>query len=258
MEVWKDYPKYKDPFLEELLNLFRLEWWPEQAFNFREYRDEITGWANKVKTSLIKAGIDRVEIIHLNENSNEKAKNIFRSFLKAQKDFLEYLTTDTSEEEISVLASAYHHQNKNKAETLILNIYKNNKKLYSISGPEFESVIRQLLILWDFHIIPTRQTRDGGIDMLAFKNKPYPTCAAIECKTSRKHSIGVEVIRGVMYVAEKIKASCAFIFTNSKFSKDACKEQTLQKYKLQLFDGKKVLNLIRDYVSNFFPTVAFA
>jgi len=227
MQRWSDYFKEnRCGFMEKILDLLRL---PSESTHLKEH------------IKYPEAPIKRYKLSK--ENS---------------KSFIEFLTQDICVEDVIEIASHSNNISKVNADSLIISIYHDNNKLYSITGWEFEGIVRQLLTLWDFHAIPTPKTRDGGVDMLAFKNESVPLCAAVECKTAKKHkSIGVNVIRSVMYVADKIKASCAFIFTNAKFSKDSHKEEASQQYRLKLHDGKSVLKMVGDYVLSFFPQLAF-
>ena len=70
---------------------------------------------------------------------------------------------------------------------IILEIYKDNKKLLDIHDYDFEKVVRRLFFSLGYDVFPTKRTRDGGYDMLLRREDPIiPLTHLVECKSTKK------------------------------------------------------------------------
>jgi HJR/Mrr/RecB family endonuclease len=136
-------------------------------------------------------------------------------------------------------------------EKTIAAIYHDNKQLYNVHHREFEEMMAELLKSRGFEVHLTKQTRDGGKDIIALRNMDgLPLKMLVECKKNAPHrKIGVDIIRGFSHVINTMKANKGVIFTTSYFSEDAKKEKdTHMPYLLDLRDRNDVIAWIKEYV----------
>lgn len=139
-----------------------------------------------------------------------------------------------------------------KVDRLILNIYKNNEELLYIDAYEFEILVQRLMEMCEFEVLPTRRTRDGGYDMLLYKKGLVKLGVVGECKTtSKKRKVGVGALRELIHVVDDLKYNIGVLFTNYQFSAEAIRKAALNSFKIQLFDGRKIIQLINRYVNSF-------
>lgn len=133
---------------------------------------------------------------------------------------------------------------------IILEIYRDNKKIFSTHHYDFECIVRKVFLSLGYDVEPTKKTRDGGYDMIAIKDDIVPTNHLIECKTSKKKPIGVEIVERFLYKINELKASTGIMVTNLKFSADVIKKYASSAYKycLKLIDGNELLSMINKYV----------
>ncbi|SFD89626.1 Restriction endonuclease [Spirosoma endophyticum] len=136
---------------------------------------------------------------------------------------------------------------------LILEIYNNNKKIYSTHHYDFERIVRKLFIGLGYDVTPTKRTRDGGYDMVAINEGVIPTCHLIECKTRKKAPLGIELVERFLFKINELKASTGVMVTNLRFSADVIKKYATKSYQhyLKLIDGKELLSMVNSYVSTF-------
>ncbi|WP_233207716.1 restriction endonuclease [Siphonobacter sp. BAB-5405] len=135
---------------------------------------------------------------------------------------------------------------------IILEIYRDKKKIFSTHHYDFECIVRRVFISLGYDVEPTKKTRDGGYDMIARKDDTVPTNHLIECKTSKKKAIGVDVIERFLFKINELKASTGIMVTNLKFSADVIKKyaSSTYKYYLKLIDGNELLSMIKNYVES--------
>lgn len=136
-------------------------------------------------------------------------------------------------------------------EKTITAIYHDNSQLYNVHHREFEEMIAELLKSRGFEVHLTKQTRDGGKDIIALQNmNGFPLKILVECKKNAPHrKIGIDIIQRFGNVVNSMKANKGVIFTTSYFSKDAKKEKdTYMPYLLDLKDRNDVIDWIKEYV----------
>lgn len=142
---------------------------------------------------------------------------------------------------------------KDDVDELILEIYKDNKKIHSTHHYDFERIVRRLFVGLGYDVTPTKRTRDGGYDMVAIQKGVIPTSHLIECKTRKKSPLGIEVVERFLFKINELKASTGIIITNLRFSADAIKKYATKAYQyyLKLIDGRELVSMINKYVVSF-------
>jgi HJR/Mrr/RecB family endonuclease len=136
-------------------------------------------------------------------------------------------------------------------EKIIAGIYKDNRELHHIHHREFEEMVAELLKSRGFEVHLTKQTRDGGTDIIALQDiAGSPFKFLVECKKyAPNRKVGVDIVRGFSYVINTQQANKGLIFTTSYFTADAQKEQQKNMpYLLDLKDQDDILNWVKRYV----------
>lgn len=130
---------------------------------------------------------------------------------------------------------------------LILQISKNKNLIYEVSPREFEQIVEQLLRNEGFETRLTKQTRDGGKDIVAIKKgiNGKPIVFYVECKRyAQENKVGAKIVRELygIQAAEKVNKAC--IVTTSGFTPDAIKWAKEQNVMIDLVDGDALHNMI--------------
>lgn len=142
-------------------------------------------------------------------------------------------------------------------DNIILDIYEDNNKLKFIDHYDFELAIAKLMkCCHGFETLLTKKTRDGGYDIIATKNIPFPIKFLVECKTSSS-TIGVDVLRSFKFVIDDLSASCGLIVTNSQFSKELKKLADKFKHRVSLIDFSGIISMVNYYVNKYLFRLAF-
>ncbi len=134
---------------------------------------------------------------------------------------------------------------------LIKSIYDDNEAIFKMKPREFEEIVTEMLYEKGFKVELTKQTRDGGRDIIALHdtNGLGINRYLIECKRNRgDRPVGVGVVRELCYSVQKEGANKGIIFTSSYFTRDAVRERELQKYLLDLKNGSDIIDWVREYV----------
>lgn len=155
------------------------------------------------------------------------------------------LLTDSSKPKILLLNEV------KEAQGIIQSVYDNNENIYLLQPRDFEEMIVELLRGKGFNVQLTKQTRDGGTDIIALQNLAgIPIRLLVECKRfAKKRKVGVDIIRSFSHVISRQNANKGLIVTSSYFSSDAHKEQQLaMPYQLDLKDYYDVITWVNDHV----------
>jgi hypothetical protein len=137
-----------------------------------------------------------------------------------------------------------------RIQKIIFDVYRDNSILYKITPFEFEKVIAELLKFQGFKVELTKQTRDGGFDIIALRyiDNHNPLKFLVECKRfAENNKIGVEIIRSFKEVIQSENANRGLIVTTSYFTSDAQKKQREVPYLLDFKDKDDVMNWVKDY-----------
>ena len=132
---------------------------------------------------------------------------------------------------------------------LIESLKKQPVNLRSIAPREFEVLLADLLrdMGWDVEL--TKQTRDGGSDILAYLNTEV---GRLLCLVEAKHyredrKIGVELVRTLYGTLCDAQANSAMLVTSSSFTADAKTFQQKHQYQLTLRDYGDVVEWIMKF-----------
>lgn len=138
----------------------------------------------------------------------------------------------------------------NRTQSLIRSIYKDNEQMFRIDPRHFEEMIAELLRKKNLNVELTKQTRDGGKDIIALHdlNGLGQNKYLIECKRNAKNRpVGVDVLRSFSYVVQDEGANKGIIFTSSYFTTDAISMKDKHPYMSDLKDGADIIKWIKEY-----------
>lgn len=219
---------------------------------------EITGLSNKFSTW---EKLNLSNAIALSDTCQRLASisNVFNNFINPKNiysykeyDFLPlYTNPESAEKKYNESAKTVIIEESSRIKSVISTIYHNNGKLYSISSREFEEVIKELLYHQGFEAQLTKQTRDGGFDIIAMKYVANlsPIKYLVECKRyGPNRRVGVEVVRSFKEVLSSEGAHKGIIATTSYFSKDAINKRNFTPLLLDFVDKDEVLRWVKDYL----------
>ena len=117
-----------------------------------------------------------------------------------------------------------------------------NQNIENMSGIEFEKLIKRLLEKMDFEVQETKQTGDGGVDLIAYSSDQISGGRyIIQCKRWN-NIVGETYIRDLYGVVTAHRANKGILITNSTFSKSAVK--FAENLPIGLIDGEMLNNLL--------------
>jgi len=121
--------------------------------------------------------------------------------------------------------------------------------IHSLSGIEFESLCKKLLEKMNFDVSTTKQSGDGGIDLVAYNHQPMLEGKYIvQCKRY-SGSVGEPIIRDLYGVVNSERANKGILITTGTFTKSAV-EFSIGK-QLELIDRAKLNQLLNSYSISF-------
>lgn len=139
-----------------------------------------------------------------------------------------------------------------KAKTIrdtIHQIYQDNSKLITVHPREFEKMIAELMAERGYDVELTKQTRDGGKDIIAMKIiDGFPLRFLVECKRLTKDKVDVDIVRSfsdVILNTEKVNKG--IIFTTSYFTKDAEDRRLINPWLMDFRDKDDILRWVSEY-----------
>lgn len=138
------------------------------------------------------------------------------------------------------------------ASDLILAANKNPEILYDTDPRDFEEMVAYIFSKHGFEVEVTKQTRDGGRDIIAFKTDELgtPLKYLIECKRYAKHRpIAVDIVRALYGVHQAEGANKSMVVTTSTFSQDAqnfTRTKNTTEIQMRLVDFTELKNWIRN------------
>lgn len=129
---------------------------------------------------------------------------------------------------------------------LISSLKKQPSDLRKLTPREFEQLLADLLSDMGWEVELTKQTRDGGSDILAYLNTDI---GKLLCLVEAKHyredrKIGVDLVRTLYGTLCDAQANSAMLVTSSSFSPDAKVFQQRHKYQLTLREYADVVEWI--------------
>lgn len=132
---------------------------------------------------------------------------------------------------------------------LIRLIARNPNLIFEISPRQFEEIIAELFLKKGFEVELTKQTRDGGRDIIAVsKEMDVRTKYLIECKRyARTRNVSVGIVQRLFGVKVAESANKAILATTSGFTKDARKFANSHLWDLDLKDFNDIMSWIRTH-----------
>lgn len=138
---------------------------------------------------------------------------------------------------------------------LVEHLKRQPHDLYVLQPRNFEELVARLLEDQGWEVTLTKQTRDGGRDILAFlKTDVGRFLCLIEAKKfAPSRPVGVELVRGLYGVFCDHQANSAILVTTSRFTADAREFQQRHSYQLALRDYWDVVAWIKKYRGKSHP-----
>lgn len=129
---------------------------------------------------------------------------------------------------------------------LIDSLKRQPSGIFNLTSREFEKLLSDLLQDMGWEVELTKQTRDGGSDILAYLNTDV---GRLLCLVEAKHyredrKIGVDLVRTLYGTLCDAQANSAMLVTSSSFTVDAKEFQQRHKYQLSLRDYADVVEWI--------------
>lgn len=110
---------------------------------------------------------------------------------------------------------------------LLKHLAREPRSVYQLPPRKFEELIAKILEDQGCEVTLTKQTRDGGYDILGrLATGPAPLLFLAECKRyAEGNPVGVEVVRSLYGVTEIQRVNFGMIITSSSFTRDAREEK---------------------------------
>jgi len=141
----------------------------------------------------------------------------------------------------------------NRVKRMIMDVFINNPLLLQLSPREFEELIAELLRYQGYEVQLTKQTRDGGYDMIAITSiNGSPLKFLVECKRYRNRPVSVNVVRQFSNVVTCEGATKGIIATTSYFTKPVFEEFS-NPYFLDFRDQKDIINWVALAAQSIIP-----
>lgn len=130
--------------------------------------------------------------------------------------------------------------------SLLERVASNPEILYEITTRQFEELVCELFERKGYNVRLTRQTRDGGKDLIILNNSILGDLMIYaECKRySQKHPVNVGLVRELYGTIEADKATAGIMVTTSYFSKDARKFQEKISGRMNFIDYSELIRQI--------------
>jgi len=126
---------------------------------------------------------------------------------------------------------------------------KHPEEMKTMERDIFEEMIAELFSGFGYEVELTKQTRDGGMDIIAIKDLEVAVKYIIEAKRPEPGKpVGVVPVRALYGVKCREKATEAILATTTYFTKDARLEFREHYWELELRDYKGIIRWINDYL----------
>lgn len=141
---------------------------------------------------------------------------------------------------------------KDLSDEIIYKISQYPELLYNIHPRLFEELIFKILKKMKMAPVLTKQTRDGGADIIAFDDNIFTNNKyLIECKRYKTdNKVTVETVRGLYGVKCSEQASKAIIVTTSSYTKPAIEFANRHPWELELKDFSDIKKWLSKYWSH--------
>lgn len=141
---------------------------------------------------------------------------------------------------------------------LIIDLAGDRNLMYQLQPRDFEIVVERIYRDKGFRTELTQPTRDGGKDIIAWKNigTRIPIKIYIECKRfAPDRPVGEPIIRGLYGVMTDASINRAMLVTSSYISRDAFNFVRRQGALIELINGDDLQRLICRNVDKYFDSV---
>lgn len=135
------------------------------------------------------------------------------------------------------------------SEEIIYQISKNPELMYLLEPRLFENLISKILLKFKVKTELTKQTRDGGYDIIAIDDEHFSRNKyLIECKRyNPENKVDVSIVRSLYGVKTYNKATKGLLITSSYFTKDAKEFANNNAWELELYDYNDIVNWLRKF-----------
>lgn len=117
--------------------------------------------------------------------------------------------------------------------------------MYLLEARQFEELVAELWARMGYEVELTPETRDGGRDIVAWKNNEIKTQVLIECKKyAPGRPVGVSVAQRMLGAIAQYDASQGVIATTSTFTRDAVKVIDAKQNHLTGHEFSDLVNLL--------------
>lgn len=149
--------------------------------------------------------------LRLDQESIENAVNV----LLCNEDTVLYQVPTIELIELPKIITAFNNE-------LISLLARKPSYLHALSPRAFEELIAEIFSRQGFEVHLTKQTRDGGKDIIALYNTlGIQTKYIIECKRYREKPVGIELVQRLAGVRHALSANKAILATTSRFTSPA-------------------------------------
>lgn len=129
--------------------------------------------------------------------------------------------------------------------TIYQMIKKNPELLKTMDWRVFEEMLADILRRLNYSVELTKQTRDGGVDIIAIKKDENFGSHKYLLQAKRyNNKVQVQPVRELLFLHSDLKATKSCLVTTSSFTKGAWELAEINKWKLELKDQKGILNWI--------------
>lgn len=137
--------------------------------------------------------------------------------------FSEELFVPTNKLAISSKSTPIIQLSEEVSLSLIQYLNMNPDELYNLTSRKFEELVAELFRgIGDYNVELTKQTRDGGKDIIVTSKGEIDLVFYVECKKYRKNNlVSIDIARNFHSVIISDKVNKGFLATTSYFTKDA-------------------------------------
>jgi len=131
----------------------------------------------------------------------------------------------------------------------IYHIQNNPDYIYEINPRDFENLIAELFIDAGFEVQITKETRDGGKDLIVTQYiMGKPVIIFVECKRYKStNKVNVNIVRSLLGIITDENANKGLIITSSYFTKDTQDFAERQGTLIDLVDYTHIKKWIEEY-----------
>ena len=134
-------------------------------------------------------------------------------------------------------------------EHLIRYFSEHPKEIKTMNRRLFEEMIAELFRGFGYGVELTKQTRDGGIDIIAIKDLEVSVKYIIQAKRPEPgNPVRITPVRALYWVKHREKATKAILATTTYFTKDAKMEFRDLVWELELKEYNGIIGWINDYL----------